>query len=50
MFQYYQQIANMAFLKADMQKKLSLSEREVQELQNSNTEFRNGFAFFPINS
>ena len=33
-----------------MQKILSLSEHEAQELQNSNTESLDGFAFFPINS
>ena len=33
-----------------MQKILSLSEHEAQELQNSNIESLDGFAFFPINS
>ena len=33
-----------------MQKILSLSEHEAQELQNSSTGFLDGFTFFPINS
>ena len=38
LFQDYQQIVNTTFLKAEMQKILSLSEHEVSKLQNSNTE------------
>ena len=49
-FQDYQEIVSTAFLNAEMQKILSLSEREAQELQNSNTESLDGFAFFLINS
>ena len=49
-FQDYRQIVNKAFLNAEMQKILSLSEQEAQELQNSNLESLDGFAFSPINS
>ena len=48
--QDYQEIVSTAFLNAEMQKILSLSEHEAQELQNSNNESLDGFAFFPINS
>ena len=49
-FQDYQQIASTAFLKAEMQKILSLSEHYASELHNFNTEPLDGLAFFPINS
>ena len=50
LFQHYQQIVNTDFLKAEMQKILSLSEHETSELQNSNTKSLDSLAFFPINS
>ena len=49
-FQDYQQIVNTVFLKAEMQKILSLSEHQASELHNSNSESLDGKAFFPINS
>ena len=50
LFQDYQKIVNTAFLKAEMQKILSLSDHEASELDNSNTESFDGLAFLPINS
>ena len=43
-------MVNTTFLKAEMQRILSLSEHEALELQNSKTESLDGLAFFPINS
>ena len=46
LFQDYQQMINTGFLKAELQKILSLSEREATELHDSNTESLDGLAFF----
>ena len=48
LFQDYQHIVHIAFLKAEMQKILSLSDHEASALHTSITEFPDGLAFFPI--
>ena len=48
LFQDYQHIVHIAFLKAEMQKILSLSDHEASALHIFITESPNGLAFFPI--
>ena len=48
LFQDYQHIVHTAFLKAEMQKILSLYDYEASALHTSNTESLDGLAFFPI--